>query len=121
MDEKGARVLLAAARIAADSVGKAAAGARAEAEKRVKEAAVAKRRAKEAIEELVGKKKEKLMVGGVRNNNSINSNNGVNVDGSVLAAFNAVDLRGESAKCMEVVPLLNVEPIAVDRSENGGS
>ncbi|MGV7468018.1 hypothetical protein PJI21_28975, partial [Mycobacterium kansasii] len=52
IDKKAATVLLAAAKIAADSMNKAAAGAKAEAEKRVKEAAITRKRAKEAMEHL---------------------------------------------------------------------
>ncbi|XP_019052140.1 PREDICTED: uncharacterized protein LOC104590888 [Nelumbo nucifera] len=61
-DQKSAKVLLASARIAAVSMSKAAAAARIEAEKRVKEAALTKKRAREALERvafLVGKEKER--------------------------------------------------------------
>ncbi|KAI8531800.1 hypothetical protein RHMOL_Rhmol11G0163700 [Rhododendron molle] len=50
LDKRGAKVLLAAVKVAAGSMSKAAAGARAEAEKRAKEAAFARKRAREALE-----------------------------------------------------------------------
>ncbi|KAL9248444.1 hypothetical protein AKJ16_DCAP00546, partial [Drosera capensis] len=53
IDERAAKVLVAAARIAADSMRKAAGLARVEAERRVKEAAVARKRAREALERIV--------------------------------------------------------------------
>ncbi|GAB4835598.1 hypothetical protein Ancab_000506 [Ancistrocladus abbreviatus] len=50
MDQKSAKVLFAAAKIAANSMSKAAASAKGEAERRVREAALARKRAKEALE-----------------------------------------------------------------------
>ncbi|XP_017974855.1 PREDICTED: uncharacterized protein LOC18603771 [Theobroma cacao] len=52
IDREAAKALLAAAKIAAASMSKAAAVARVEAERRVKEATLAKKRAKEALERL---------------------------------------------------------------------
>lgn len=62
IDKKAAKVLLAAARIAAVSMSKAAVAARAEAERRAKEAAFTRKRAREALEHvayLVAKEKLK--------------------------------------------------------------
>ncbi|XAR52756.1 hypothetical protein NMG60_11020989 [Bertholletia excelsa] len=62
IDKKAAKVLLAAARIAANSMSKAALVARAEAERRVKEAAFTRKRAREGLEHvafLVAKEKVK--------------------------------------------------------------
>ncbi|XP_010270989.1 PREDICTED: uncharacterized protein LOC104607149 [Nelumbo nucifera] len=62
LDQKSAKVFLASAKIAAVSMSKAAAVARIEAERRVKEASVTKKRAREALERvafLVAKEKEK--------------------------------------------------------------
>lgn len=53
MDVGSAKALVAAAKIAALSMSKAAAVARVEAERRVKEAALAKKRAREALESLL--------------------------------------------------------------------
>uniref|UniRef100_A0A7C9AEN7 Uncharacterized protein n=1 Tax=Opuntia streptacantha TaxID=393608 RepID=A0A7C9AEN7_OPUST len=53
LDERAAKVLLAAARIAAISMNKAAAVARENAERRVRDAALARKRAKEAIEHVM--------------------------------------------------------------------
>lgn len=53
LDVGSARALVAAAKIAALSMSKAAAMARVEAERRVKEAALAKKRAREALERLL--------------------------------------------------------------------
>ncbi|GMG99810.1 hypothetical protein Nepgr_001650 [Nepenthes gracilis] len=50
MDQRSAKALLAAAKISASSMSKAAALAKSEAERRVKEAALARKRAKEALE-----------------------------------------------------------------------
>lgn len=50
IDKNSARILLAAARIAAVSMGKAAVAARAEAERRAKEASFTRKRAREALE-----------------------------------------------------------------------
>ncbi|OMO58577.1 hypothetical protein COLO4_34517 [Corchorus olitorius] len=52
VDKEAAKALLAAAKIAAASMSKAAAVARVEAERKVKEATLAKKRAKEALERL---------------------------------------------------------------------
>ncbi|KAL2338864.1 hypothetical protein Fmac_013310 [Flemingia macrophylla] len=52
VDVRSAKVLVAAARIAAISMSKAAAAARFDAERRAREAAVARKRAKEALEHL---------------------------------------------------------------------
>lgn len=52
VDVRSAKVLVAAARIAAVSMSKAAAAARFDAERRAREAAVARKRAKEALEHL---------------------------------------------------------------------
>ncbi|GAB2218633.1 hypothetical protein Drorol1_Dr00001859 [Drosera rotundifolia] len=52
IDERAAKVLVAAARIAAESMRKAAGLARVEAERRVKEAAVTRKRAREALERI---------------------------------------------------------------------
>ena len=52
IDKESAKALLAAAKIAAASMNKAAATAQAEAEKRVKDASLAKKKAKEALERL---------------------------------------------------------------------
>lgn len=141
IDKKAAKILLAAARIAAVSMSKAAVAARAEAERRAKEAAFTRKRAREALEHvayLVAKEKLKkkeaaaavmasnevlgvasrgsgaVVVPNVSGNNG-NSNVGSanigvvgvgreerrvgnveRVDGSndVLAALNAVELRG---------------------------
>lgn len=54
IDERAAKIFLAAARIAACSINKAAAVAKVDAERRVKEAAVARKRAKEAIDHVMG-------------------------------------------------------------------
>ncbi|KAM7481861.1 hypothetical protein LguiB_006444 [Lonicera macranthoides] len=62
IDKNSARILLAAARIAAMSMGKAAVAARAEAERRAKEASFTRKRAREALEHvacLVNKEKLK--------------------------------------------------------------
>ncbi|CAL5380274.1 unnamed protein product [Camellia sinensis] len=62
IDKKSAKVLLAAARIAANSMGKAALAAKVEAEKRAKEASFARKKAREALEHvafLVAKEKLK--------------------------------------------------------------
>ncbi|KAL3515866.1 hypothetical protein ACH5RR_022768 [Cinchona calisaya] len=62
IDKKAAKILLAAARIAAVSMSKAAVAARAEAERRAKEAAFTRKRAREALEHvayLVAKEKLK--------------------------------------------------------------
>lgn len=53
IDKKAARVLLCAARIAAVSMSKAVLVARAEAERRVREAALSRKRAREALEHVV--------------------------------------------------------------------
>jgi len=53
IDERAAKIFLAAARIAASSMNKAAAVAKVDAERRVKEAAVARKRAKEAIDHVM--------------------------------------------------------------------
>ena len=53
LDERAAKVLLAAARIAAISMNKAAAVARENAERRVRDAALARKRAKEAIDHVM--------------------------------------------------------------------
>lgn len=89
-----ARVLLAAARIAASSMGKAAVVARAEAERRAKEAAFTRKRAREALEHvayLVGKDKSKsrerpLVV-------EAPPGNAVDGPSEVSARLNAVGLR----------------------------
>lgn len=94
MDGDSARVLLAAAKIAALSMGKAAVAARGEAERRVKEAAYTRKRAREALEHvayLVGKEKAKrrerpLMVVEA-------SGNTVDGPSEVSARLNAVGLR----------------------------
>ncbi|KAJ4968732.1 hypothetical protein NE237_015433 [Protea cynaroides] len=59
IDQKLAKVLLAAARIAASSMSKAAAAARVEAERRVKEAVSTRKKAKEALAFLMANEKEK--------------------------------------------------------------
>ncbi|KAF6993630.1 hypothetical protein CFC21_010495 [Triticum aestivum] len=50
MDERAARILLVAARLAHESIGRAAAAAREEAERRVQEAAVARKRSREMLD-----------------------------------------------------------------------
>ncbi|XP_037453324.1 actin cytoskeleton-regulatory complex protein pan1-like [Triticum dicoccoides] len=50
MDERAARILLIAARLAHESIGRAAAAAREEAERRVQEAAVARKRSREMLD-----------------------------------------------------------------------
>ncbi|CAL9782948.1 unnamed protein product [Musa acuminata subsp. burmannicoides] len=53
IDLKSAKVLLAAAKLAAVSMGRAAAATRADAERKVREAAVARKRAREALEKVL--------------------------------------------------------------------
>uniref|UniRef100_A0A5B6YQ91 Uncharacterized protein n=2 Tax=Davidia involucrata TaxID=16924 RepID=A0A5B6YQ91_DAVIN len=114
IDQKAARVLLAAARIAAVSMSKAAVAARTEAERRAKEAALTRKRAREALEHvsfLVAKEKLKRKelptgVSGPGNvgvaatpaavQNRIGNQRGADgVAGAaeVLASLNAVELR----------------------------
>ncbi|KAL6964579.1 hypothetical protein U1Q18_035630 [Sarracenia purpurea var. burkii] len=110
IDKKAAKVLLAAARIAAASMSKAAVAARAEAERRAKEAAFTRKRAREALEHvafLVAKEKLKRkelsaveLSGSVnavakeRNHKAGNANS-VGVANEVSARLNAVGLREE--------------------------
>lgn len=140
IDKKAAKVLLAAARIAAVSMSKAAVAARAEAERRAKEAAFTRKRAREALEHvayLVAKEKLKKKEfaaaaatptpvevlgaatrgGGVR---VTNAGNVERVDGSndVLAALNAVELReGEKNGDLKADNVIDVVPMDVE--ENG--
>ncbi|XP_059652199.1 uncharacterized protein LOC132299528 [Cornus florida] len=121
IDEKAARVLLAAAKIAAVSMNKAAVVVRQEAEKRAKEAAFARKRAREAMEhiavlavkeklesrevvsaEILGSgnvgAQEKNQMGGNADSvgNQIGSQYGaeeIDVASEVLASLNAVELR----------------------------
>ncbi|KAK2976332.1 hypothetical protein RJ640_008786 [Escallonia rubra] len=115
IDKKGAKVLLAAAKIAAVSMNKAAVATRAEAEKRAKEAASTRKRAKELLEHVASlvakdklKRKELLSPEVSGSRNVVRSGNvvsrvvkvdrnriGDRVDGSgdVLAALNAVELK----------------------------
>lgn len=103
IDKKGAKVLLAAARVASITMNKAAVAARAEAERRAKEAAFTKKRARESLENLVylmaKEKKKNLKTATAANSGIVVSSVGRSrvdrVDGSteVLAALNAVELR----------------------------
>lgn len=93
LDRDSARVLLAAARFSAFSMGKAAVSARNEAERRAKEAAYTRKRAREALEHvayLVGKEKAKR-----RDRPLVLEISGNSVDGpsEVSARLNAVGLR----------------------------
>ncbi|KAJ9181737.1 hypothetical protein P3X46_005800 [Hevea brasiliensis] len=90
IDKDSARALVAAAKIAAVSMTKAAAVARVEAERRVKEAALAKKRAREALERLAFlAAKEKETKGAVKESAqqqhkfSNNNNKRILVDGMI--------------------------------------
>ncbi|KAF9673220.1 hypothetical protein SADUNF_Sadunf10G0001700 [Salix dunnii] len=73
IDKDSARALVAAAKIAAISMTKAAALARVEAEKRVKEATFAKKRAREALERLAYlAAKENEMMEGIKGGGGVN-------------------------------------------------
>ncbi|XP_041991128.1 uncharacterized protein LOC121742145 [Salvia splendens] len=93
MDRDAAKMLLAAARIASTSMNKAAANAKNEAEKRVKEAAFTRKRAKEALEHvalLVHKEKARRKEVGLRDvagrgYGGIASNGGVKFEAEVSA------------------------------------
>ncbi|CAH9050574.1 unnamed protein product [Cuscuta epithymum] len=127
IDKSAARVLLAAARIAATLMSSAAASLRMEAEKKAKEAAFSRKRAREALEHvsyLVAKEKmrrnEVLLanrrgIGGIASNNVMVNHHRENMDrvdtsSDVLAALNK-DLAGVQLPN-------NIVPMVVE--ENGG-
>ncbi|KAL7237722.1 hypothetical protein ACSBR2_003927 [Camellia fascicularis] len=109
IDLKAAKVLLVAARIAAASMSKAAVTARAEAERRVKEAAFTRKRAREALEHVgfLFAKDKLIHKCGNNNNNNASSvgvvkveavknrigNQGLDCANEVSARLNAVGLR----------------------------
>lgn len=123
IDKKAAKVLLAAARIAAVSMSKAAVAARAEAERRAKEAAFTRKRAREALEHvayLVAKEKlkkkefsaaaatavEVLGVAGRSSVAKVTNGNGNNVNsnvGSVNVGVGGVGREGRRAGNVERV------------------
>ncbi|GLT96499.1 hypothetical protein SLE2022_141150 [Rubroshorea leprosula] len=88
VDKKQAVVLLCAARIAASSMSKAAALAKEEAEKKVREAACARKRAREALEHLVWVSNEESARRQEEIWNGNNNNNGVAI---AIAIANAKD------------------------------
>lgn len=120
IDVGAARLLLAAAKIAAMSMNKAEVAASMEAERRSKEAAYTKKRAREALDHVVKLMvKEKRNVGIVESNSSYKkvcnvNNSGVVIgNGNVGSVANVVNDKTDASS--EVVEALN----AVELKENG--
>ncbi|XP_076907939.1 uncharacterized protein LOC143564598 [Bidens hawaiensis] len=134
VDVNSARLLLAAAKIAAMSMSKAEVAAASEAERRSKEAAYTKKRAKEALDhvvKLMGKEKMNMLE---NNNNNNNTNNKVIINNSsvvrkvddsseVVKALNAVELKDNGTPVEKIVGESKVVMEVDDsggKDENGG-
>lgn len=137
IDNRSAGILFAAARIAAGSMSKAAVGARAEAERRAKEASFTRKRAREALEHLSSlvtqeklKKNDSIcgMVNVTRKDKSTTPINkadktpvvnrrGVGSSTVVLAALYAVELK-ETERAKEG-PQADINPQKLISVENG--